>query len=86
MYERGVEDFFDHVLPAQSWEMAVESELPAKIGRCCKNFAGRNFALEQNPPERIFYVHFTHHLRILLLSQNCGQPSFLYFFNTLEPL
>ena len=34
---------FDRVLPARSWEMPVERELPAKIGRCSKNLAGRNF-------------------------------------------
>ena len=34
---------FDRVLPAWSWEMQVERELPAKIGQCNENLAGRNF-------------------------------------------
>ena len=42
VYEGGVEHFFDRVLPAQSWEMLVERELPAKIGRCSKNLGGHN--------------------------------------------
>ena len=28
------EALFDSVLPARSWEMPVECELPAKLGRC----------------------------------------------------
>ena len=43
VYERWVQQIFDPVLPARSWEMPVKCELPAKIGRCCKNLAGRNF-------------------------------------------
>ena len=31
VYERGVEDFFYRVLPAQSWEMPVEREVPAGL-------------------------------------------------------
>jgi len=34
---------FDRVLPARSWEMPVEHELPSKIGRCSKKLAGHNF-------------------------------------------
>ena len=43
VYERWVQQIFDPVLPARSWEMPVKCELPAKIGRCWKNLAGRNF-------------------------------------------
>ena len=43
VYERGVEDFFDHVLPAQSWEMPAKRKLPAKIGQCNKKLGGYNF-------------------------------------------
>ena len=34
VYERWVQQIFDPVLPARSWEMPVKCELPAKIGRC----------------------------------------------------
>ena len=54
VYERWVQQIFDPVLPARSWEMPVKCELPAKIGRCSKKPPGRNLALEQNPPERKF--------------------------------
>ena len=43
VYERWVQQIFDPVLPARSWEMPVERELPAKIGRCWKKPPGRNF-------------------------------------------
>ena len=43
VYERWVQQIFDPVLPARSWEMPVKCELPAKIGRCSKKLAGRNF-------------------------------------------
>ena len=39
----GVEDHFDRVLPARSWELPVERELPAKIGRCYEKPSGHNF-------------------------------------------
>ena len=46
---------FDRVLPARSWEMPVERELPAKIGRCNENLAGRNFDLRAKSSwEKIF--------------------------------
>ena len=48
VYERWVQQIFDPVLPARSWEMPVERELPAKIGRCWKNLAGCNFDLSKN--------------------------------------
>merc|ERR1712012_453373 len=34
VYERWVQQIFDPVLLARSWEMPVKCELPAKIGRC----------------------------------------------------
>ena len=37
VYER------DWDMPAQSWEVPVERELPAKIGRCNENLLGQNF-------------------------------------------
>ena len=43
VYERWVQQIFDPVLPARSWEMPVKCELPAKIGRCSKKPPGRNF-------------------------------------------
>ena len=43
VYERWVQQIFDPVLPARSWEMPVKCELPAKIGRCSKKYHGRNF-------------------------------------------
>ena len=43
VYERWVQQIFDPVLPARSWEMPVERELPAKIGRCWKKPSGHNF-------------------------------------------
>ena len=33
VYERWVQQIFDRVLAARSWEMPLERELPAKIGR-----------------------------------------------------
>ena len=43
VYERWVQQIFDPVLPARSWEMPVERELPAKIGRCFAKPYGHNF-------------------------------------------
>ena len=43
VYERWVQQIFDPVLPARSWEMPVKCELPAKIGRCNEKLAGHNF-------------------------------------------
>ena len=43
VYERWVQQIFDPVLPARSWEMPVKCELPAKIGRCSEKLAGHNF-------------------------------------------
>merc|ERR1712047_149968 len=54
VWQRGVESLQGPVLPARSWEMPVERELPAKIGRCWKKLTGRNLIVEQNPPERKF--------------------------------
>ena len=41
--EKWLRALFDRVLPAWSWEMLVERELPAKLGRCSKKPPGRNF-------------------------------------------
>ena len=43
VYERWVQQIFDPVLPARSWEMPVKCELPAKIGRCSEKLLGHNF-------------------------------------------
>ena len=43
LYERGVETFFDSVVPPRSWKMPVRRQLPAKLGRCCKKLGGHNF-------------------------------------------
>ena len=43
VYERWVQQIFDPVLPARSWEMPVKCELPAKIGRCFAKPYGHNF-------------------------------------------
>ena len=43
VYERWVQQIFDPVLPARSWEMPVKCELPAKIGRCNEKPSGHNF-------------------------------------------
>ena len=43
VYERWVQQIFDPVLPARSWEMPVKCKLPAKIGRCWKKYHDRNF-------------------------------------------
>ena len=37
--------FFDRVLLGRSWEMPVERELPAKLGRCYEKLADHNFGL-----------------------------------------
>ena len=52
VYERWVQQIFDRVLAARSWEMPVKRELPAKIGRCSKSWAVTILTLERNPPER----------------------------------
>ena len=41
--EKWLRALFDRVLPAWSWEMPVERELPAKIGRCLPKLFGHNF-------------------------------------------
>ena len=58
VYERWVQQIFDPVLPARSWEMPVKCELPAKIGRCWKKPYGHNFhisALKLN--QRYFDIY-----------------------------
>ena len=46
VYERWVQQIFDPVLPARSWEMPVERELPAKIGRCYENLLATIFRFQ----------------------------------------
>ena len=41
--KNGCRPFFYRILPARSWEMPDESELPAKLGRCWKKPPGCNF-------------------------------------------
>ena len=58
VYERWVQQIFDPVLPARSWEMPVKCELPAKIGRCLPKPFGHNFhisALKLN--QRYFDIY-----------------------------
>ena len=43
LYERGVETFVDNIMPPRSWEMPVEHESAAKLGRCSPKFADHNF-------------------------------------------
>ena len=45
MGKKWLQALFDRVLPAQSWEMLVDRNLPAKIGQCYKDIAGHNFDL-----------------------------------------
>ena len=55
VYERWVQQIFDPVLPARSWEMPVKCELPAKIGRCSKKPSGHNFDFKAKSSwEKIF--------------------------------
>ena len=48
---------FDCVLPARSWEMPVKRELPANIGRCYKNLAGRNFDFRAKSSWEDFFMY-----------------------------
>ena len=49
---------FDRVLPARSWEIPVERELPAKIGRCSKKLGGHNFDFRAKSfRENFFYIY-----------------------------
>ena len=48
---------FDCVLPARSWEMPVKRELPANIGPCYKNLAGRNFDFRAKSSWEDFFMY-----------------------------
>ena len=70
LYERGVETFFDSVVPRRSWKMPVRRQLPAKLGRCCKKLGGHNF----NFRAKLWPPKFLQHLRrYFFLSWNEGQ-------------
>ena len=43
MGEKWLWGIFDRVLPARSWDMPVQRELAAKIGRCYEELLGTNF-------------------------------------------
>ena len=67
VYERGVEDFCNHVLLTRSWEKPVKRELPANIGRCSKKPPGRNFDFRAKFTWEKFFIHFKHSLERILL-------------------
>ena len=48
---------FDRVLPARSWEMTVERELPAKIGRCYKKPFGHNFRISALTLNQQYFIY-----------------------------
>ena len=48
---------FDPVLPARSWEMPVERELPAKIGRCYEKPYGHNFQISALKLNQRYFVY-----------------------------
>ena len=49
---------FDRVLPARSWEMPVERELPAKIGQCSIRRYGHDFQNSAKATESaIFFIY-----------------------------
>ena len=57
VYERWVQQIFDPVLPARSWEMPVKCELPAKIGRCWKKPYGHNFQISALKLNQRYFVY-----------------------------
>ena len=57
VYERWVQQIFDPVLPARSWEMPVERELPAKIGRCYEKPYGHNFQISALKLNQRYFVY-----------------------------
>ena len=57
VYERWVQQIFDPVLPARSWEMPVKCELPAKIGRCSKKPYGHNFQISALKLNQRYFVY-----------------------------
>ena len=57
VYERWVQQIFDPVLPARSWEMPVKCELPAKIGRCNEKPYGHNFQISALKLNQRYFVY-----------------------------
>ena len=57
VYERWVQQIFDPVLPARSWEMPVKCELPAKIGRCSPKPYGHNFQISALKLNQRYFVY-----------------------------
>ena len=57
VYERWVQQIFDPVLPARSWEMPVERELPAKIGRCYEKPYGHNFHISALKLNQRYFIY-----------------------------
>ena len=57
VYERWVQQIFDPVLPARSWEMPVERELPAKIGRCYEKPFGHNFQISALTLNQRYFIY-----------------------------
>ena len=60
-------------LPARSWEMPVESELPAKLGQCWKKPPGHNFDFRAKSNrlialDVIFFFFFFVFVLILLIN------------------
>ena len=52
-----VEILFYYVLHTRSWETPVECELPAKIGWCNENLAGRNFDFRAKSSLENFFIY-----------------------------
>ena len=57
VYERWVQQIFDPVLPARSWEMPVKCELPAKIGRCNEKPYSHNFQISALKLNQRYFVY-----------------------------
>ena len=57
VYERWVQQIFDPVLPARSWEMPVKCELPAKIGRCLPKPFGHNFHISALKLNQRYFIY-----------------------------
>ena len=79
VYERWVQQIFDPVLPARSWEMPVERELPAKIGRFRKTLRPQfsDFSLEIESAIFCIYQNTADSISRLKY-ENCGRKVFRY--------
>ena len=64
---------FDRFLPAQSWEMPVERELPAKIRWCKENLAGRHFDFREKSSRENFPLYILN-----ILSEDFTLESFMH--------